>query len=227
MENETLLEVVGIVVIPATREFVAGDLLELDRSADARIRVAWIGTTFGVMLRDKTVEATTECTLQIHRLRKPLTDGAVIAALSDDHSAELTTLGDQLIEHFVTLERLARELGDAIVSEADTDELAIQIRKHRATQLDLQQQRNTLLAEIETTPANLFALLEMQGKGEDGALLTNGFANIFYLRDVHGTLRSIHLMWSSDGWLLYCYPPERPHRWSDGYQVFSQVFSRK
>ena len=79
-------------------------------------------------------------------------------------------------------------------------------------------------SKVETTLAKLFSLLEKQGNGEDGVLLVNGFANIFYIRDINGVLRDVQTYCSSDGWLVYYYSVERPHRWVNGYQVFSPQF---
>jgi len=40
--------------------------------------------------------------------------------------------------------------------------------------------------EIETTLAKIYALIELQGKGENGTLLTNGLSNIFFIRHEYG-----------------------------------------
>ncbi|MFA6353279.1 MAG: hypothetical protein WCW90_03570, partial [Candidatus Paceibacterota bacterium] len=39
---------------------------------------------------------------------------------------------------------------------------------------------------VETTLSKLWELLELQGRGQDGVLLTNGYANVFYVRDPDG-----------------------------------------
>ena len=54
----------------------------------------------------------------------------------------------------------------------------------------------------ETTLTEMFSLMEKQGKGEDGVLLNNGHANIFYIRDSPGVLRAVFVRWDlkDGGW---------------------------
>jgi hypothetical protein len=76
--------------------------------------------------------------------------------------------------------------------------------------------------EAETTLAEMFALMEKQANGESGALLTNGYANIFYIRDVNGRLRTVRCDWIVDGWGVGAYSVEDPRGWGGGRQVFSR-----
>jgi len=77
-------------------------------------------------------------------------------------------------------------------------------------------------AKAETTLAEMFALLERQKNGESGVLLTNGYANVFYIRDVNGVLRAVDARWFGDGWLVDAYFVGDPFRWFDGGRVFSR-----
>ena len=84
-----------------------------------------------------------------------------------------------------------------------------------------------ILAELgntaEVTLANIFALMERQPNGEKaGALFTNGRANIFYVKDVGGTLRAVDVYWRGDGWDVNAYSVSSPDRWRDGNRVFSR-----
>ena len=54
--------------------------------------------------------------------------------------------------------------------------------------------------KVEVTLAEIWPLMQRQANGEDGVLLTNGYANIFYVRDVNGVLRAVYVYWSDDGW---------------------------
>lgn len=74
----------------------------------------------------------------------------------------------------------------------------------------------------ETTLTEMFSLMEKQKNGEDGVLLNNGHANIFYVRDQAGVLRTAQVRWHDDGWNVYAYSVEDPNRWRDGIQVFSR-----
>ena len=65
--------------------------------------------------------------------------------------------------------------------------------------------------------------MEKQGnKGEDGILLNNGYANIFYIKDQNGVLRPVGVYWCDDGWLVSAYSVGRPSRWDAGGRVFSR-----
>jgi len=76
--------------------------------------------------------------------------------------------------------------------------------------------------KAETTLTELFALMEAQKNGEDGPLLTNGYANIFYVRDVNGVLRAVGAGWSGGGWDVGATPVTSPREWRGGDQVFSR-----
>lgn len=57
-----------------------------------------------------------------------------------------------------------------------------------------------------TTLTEVVALMKLQPMGERGRLLTNGKANIFYVRDLNGVLRMVLVIWwaeaDSIGWNL-------------------------
>lgn len=77
-------------------------------------------------------------------------------------------------------------------------------------------------AKAETSLAEIFCLMEMQKNGEKGVLLANGYANIFYVRDIKGVLRAVFVYWLDDGWCLGARSAEFPYRWLGGNQVFSR-----
>lgn len=64
----------------------------------------------------------------------------------------------------------------------------------------------------ETKLAHLWNMLKLQNKGQKGALLTNGYANIFYIRDTEGSLWAVSARWSGVGWRLDARSVERPSR---------------
>ncbi len=77
-------------------------------------------------------------------------------------------------------------------------------------------------AEAETTLSQMFSLMENQKNGEDGVLLNNGYANIFYIRDSAGVLRAVNVLWGDGCWRVHADSVESPIRWSGGYRVFSR-----
>ena len=70
--------------------------------------------------------------------------------------------------------------------------------------------------------ATIFALMELQSNGEEGALLTNGYVNIFYVPDSSGVLRAVHVRWHGVDWDVRAHSVANPVRWHVGYQVFSR-----
>ena len=73
----------------------------------------------------------------------------------------------------------------------------------------------------ETMLAYIAALMKRQKTDKSGALLTNGYANVFYVKDVMGVLRAVDVYRRDDGWLVFASSVSHPRRWHDGYRVFS------
>lgn len=76
-------------------------------------------------------------------------------------------------------------------------------------------------AKVETTLSAVYDLLLKQPKGEEGVMLTNGYANIFYIKDINGTLRVVGVYWRGGGWGVHASSVENTRAWSAGYRVFS------
>lgn len=76
--------------------------------------------------------------------------------------------------------------------------------------------------KAETALAEMFSLMKEQANGEAGILLNNGYANIFYVHDLSGVLRTVDVFWYGDGWYVFASAVENPFRWDDGSQVFSR-----
>lgn len=72
----------------------------------------------------------------------------------------------------------------------------------------------------ETTLVHIHHLTAQQSNGEAGALLNNGWSNIFYVRDLASTLRALEVYWSNGCWNVNAYPVEDPRRWDADNQVF-------
>ncbi len=55
---------------------------------------------------------------------------------------------------------------------------------------------------VETTLVELFSVMKRQADGRTGALLINGRANTFYVRDINNVLRVVKILWYDGGWYL-------------------------
>jgi len=52
----------------------------------------------------------------------------------------------------------------------------------------------------ETSLAELWYLMTLQGRGQEGVLLVNGYVNIFYVRDAEGVLRAVDVNYDASEW---------------------------
>lgn len=107
--------------------------------------------------------------------------------------------------------------------ETDVPEVSLRIHKLRMNSLDA-----PIIAElggeqvVEVALAHVWKMIEVQGQGQQGYLHTNGYANIFYVRDIQGTLWAVRC-WNSanDTWHVQAYPVTGPGIWFADGQVFS------
>jgi len=77
-------------------------------------------------------------------------------------------------------------------------------------------------AKAETNLSEMFSLMEKQKNGESGVLLNNGYANIFYIKDQKGVLRTVGVYWGGGGWDVSADSVGDPSRWVGGDRVFSR-----
>lgn len=77
-------------------------------------------------------------------------------------------------------------------------------------------------ADCETKLYNLWELIKKQPNGETGTLLTNGYANIFYIRDVNRTLWAMDARSTDGGWVVYAHSVGDPSKWVAGGRVFGR-----
>jgi hypothetical protein len=74
----------------------------------------------------------------------------------------------------------------------------------------------------ETTLTEMYAAMAAQPNGEDGCLLNNGRANIFYIKNITGALRAVFVGWDDGGWYVSVHSVEYPRAWFAGHRVFSR-----
>lgn len=75
----------------------------------------------------------------------------------------------------------------------------------------------------ETYLAHMWEMMKIQGQGQQGDLLVNGYANMFYIRATNGKLWTVRCRWIAryGNWCVGARPIALPCWWSIGSQVFS------
>jgi hypothetical protein len=127
---------------------------------------------------------------------------------------KISYLGDNLKAWF---------LNDGGISKNFIGEQTLRYHKLKKSSVD-----GPVIAELGgetkagTTLCEMFSLMEKQKNGEDGVLLNNGYANIFYVQDTAGVLRAVFVGWFDDGWRVNASSVENPCGWDGDYQVFSR-----
>ena len=77
-------------------------------------------------------------------------------------------------------------------------------------------------AKVEITLGQFFSAFAKQPNGEAGPLLTNGYANVGYIRDIEGVLWAVFGRWRVDGWYFGARPLDDPFRWNVDNQFLSR-----
>jgi hypothetical protein len=75
-------------------------------------------------------------------------------------------------------------------------------------------------AKAEGTFSAAYALLKVQARGQPGFLQTNGYANIFYVKDKKGVLCAVRIGWADDGWVIDAIPVQDPLAWNGQHEIF-------
>ncbi len=118
----------------------------------------------------------------------------------------------------VKISFLGGNFQDWFLGKTENSMEAIMLRYAKLTKPSPDSPILTELGEkAKTTLSQIYALMAGQPNGEEGVLLTNGWANIFY---VDG--RAVRVNWYGHGWLVHAYLVTDPGRWHDEYRVFSR-----
>lgn len=124
---------------------------------------------------------------------------------------KIAWLGDNLKTYFLDL--VEKERG------------AIELRFHKLRGASLDAPIIAELGEVaEITLGQFWSLLRQQARGQSGPLLTNGWANIAYIRDVNEELRAVGAYWNADygGWDVEANSVTNLHGWHAGRRVVSR-----
>jgi len=70
--------------------------------------------------------------------------------------------------------------------------------------------------KAETTLTVIYSMMKKQPRGKKGLLLTDGWANIFYVRDQNGVVRAVSVDWNGDGWHVFGCRTDYTVAWGGG-----------
>lgn len=78
------------------------------------------------------------------------------------------------------------------------------------------------LNEVVSGPAieldQVWGMVKLQAKGEEGALLNDGKANLFPKAMINGKVRALDVYWDDDGWRFHVRSVAFRYRWGAGRQ---------
>jgi len=135
-----------------------------------------------------------------------------VVDMSSSAKVKISGLGDNFETHF--LPRVERD-------EVAAEELAVYKLLERAYDPAI----ITALggeAKVEITLGQFFAAFAKQPNGEKGALLTNGYGSVGYIRGIKRVLWAVSGSWSVGGWSFEAFPLGYPYRWDGGDQFLSR-----
>ena len=78
--------------------------------------------------------------------------------------------------------------------------------------------------KAETTLTAIYSMMKKQPRGKKGFLLTDGWANIFYVRDKNGVLRAVSVDWNGDGWHVFGCRTDYTVAWGGGSRTSPRNF---
>ncbi len=121
---------------------------------------------------------------------------------------------------------LGDNFSDHFVCKIESIQAGATLTRHTLNRASLDEPiRKELTPELEeTTLSELYELLSRQSEGQAGILLTNGYANIFYIKDAKGNFWAVsaHCYVALGGWRVEASSVTFPLRWFAGCQVFSR-----
>jgi hypothetical protein len=78
-------------------------------------------------------------------------------------------------------------------------------------------------SKVEASISAAYSLMERQGRGEEGILQINGYANIFYVRDLKSKLCALRIGWDGEGWVIDAISVDDPLAWNGKHEIFCPV----
>lgn len=152
------------------------------------------------------------------RLLKPVGKSTVPARTKPFNAAEFYQTGPGLYVYDTFADRLDVNARQAVDSAPERPYVA-SLLKANAYDKDIRKE----LPEIHlSTLEDIAGLIEAQPNGKSGFLLSNGYANIFYVEGKNGEVFAVDAPWLSGGrkWRVSDWSLDERGRWRAGFQVF-------
>lgn len=155
-------------------------------------------------------------------LLKPI--GTIAVPAVKQFSAQKSFVVDTSAEAIVRISYISDRFRTLFGNKIETNVPARMLRYAKLTKASADDaiRHEIGMAYEETKLAHVFALMQLQPKGEYGALLADGRANIYYVYDSNGALRAVDVDWYGGGWRVYADLVALPYVWSAGKRVFSR-----
>ncbi|MDD3531354.1 MAG: hypothetical protein PHV99_02070 [Candidatus Pacebacteria bacterium] len=150
----------------------------------------------------------------------------------------VTTVKVSAVDRFIVAEKfrigetdgvkigwVGQNFKDIFLGKTEEDVPEATLRIHQLEQASLDAPITGELGDTaKTFLANLWELLRRQGHGQEGKLLVNGYANIFYIRDANNGLWAVNASWHADNgyWDVEADSVTDPNGWRAGSQVVSR-----
>jgi hypothetical protein len=78
-------------------------------------------------------------------------------------------------------------------------------------------------SRVECCLGSVYEMIKTQAHGQPGPLQTNGYANIFYVKDNDGALCAVRVAWDGEGWIVDAIPVRDPLAWNGRHQIFCPI----
>ena len=151
-------------------------------------------------------------------LLKPVTKATVPARTKPFNAAEFYQIGPGLYVYDTFTDRLDVNARQTVDSAPERPYVAL-LLKVSAYDTDIRKE----LPEIHlSTLEDIAGLIEAQPNGKSGLLLSNGYANIFYIEGRNGEVFAVSVVWSSDDyreWNVVDWQLDEIGSWLADYQV--------
>lgn len=195
-------------IYPLFEELVKGDFMRQVREVlEGRAEIKSLQSKLLVLVGTVTVAATTA------------------PFLADDHFPRETFLSDNARNTDVKISTLGDAFKAWFLGKAEKSFGGSTLRYGKLSRSSTD---DLILSELggeekaETTLTELYAIMRAQRNDERGPLLTDGYANIFYIRDALGLLRTVSTHWTGDGWAVLALSLTDPLLWGNHNRVFSR-----